>query len=209
VTAKSIDAPGTVTIDDAFVQSLGLESLAKFRETIKGRLQQEHASQGRQKVKRQLLDQLDQMHKFAAPPTLVDEEFKNVWSVVENDLKSQGRTFADEGTTEEKARGEYLAIAERRVRLGLVLAEIGDKNAITVSDDELSRSIVERARQYPGREQEIWDYYRKNPGAVASVRAPIFEEKVVDFILELAKVTEKRVTREELYKEDDEAPPAG
>ena len=208
VTAKSIDAAGTVTVDDAFVQSLGLESLAKFRETIKGRLQQEHASQGRQKVKRQLLDQLDQMHKFAAPPTLVDEEFKNVWSVVENDLKSQSRTFADEGTTEEKARGEYLAIAERRVRLGLVLAEIGERNAIQVSDDELTRDIVERTRQFPGREQEIWDYYRKNPSALASVRAPLFEEKVVDFIIELAKVTDKPVAREELYQDDEELTPA-
>jgi trigger factor len=208
VTVKSIDQPGTVTVDEEFAKSLGLESLAKLRETIKGRLQQEHANQGRQKLKRKLLDQLDQMHKFAGPPTLIDEEFKNVWNVVENDLKTQGRTFADEGTTEEKAREEYRAIAERRVRLGLVLAEIGERNSIQVSDDELSRDIVERTRQFPGREQEIWDYYRKNPTALASVRAPLFEEKVVDFILELAKVTEKQVSREELYQEDEELPPA-
>jgi trigger factor len=208
VTVKSIDQPGTVTVDEEFAKSLGLESLAKLRETIKGRLQQEHTSQGRQKLKRKLLDQLDQMHKFAGPPTLIEEEFKNVWKVVENDLKTQGRTFADEGTTEEKAREEYRAIAERRVRLGLVLAEIGERNSIQVSDDELSRDIVERTRQFPGREQEIWDYYRKNPTALASVRAPLFEEKVVDFILELAKVTEKPVSREELYQEDDELAPA-
>jgi trigger factor len=128
--------------------------------------------------------------------------------VVENDLKSQGRTFADEGTTEEKAREEYHAIAERRVRLGLVLAEIGDKNRITVSDEEINRALVERMRQFPGREQEIWDFYRKNANALASVRAPIFEEKVVDFILELARVTDKPVSREELYKEDEELSPA-
>jgi trigger factor len=144
------------------------------------------------------------MHQFTAPPTLVEEEFKNVWSVVENDLKASGRTFADEGTTEEKARTEYHAIAERRVRLGLVLAEIGERNAIKVSDDELTRAIVERTRQFPGREQEIWDYYRKNAGALASVRAPLFEEKVVDFILELAKVTDKPVSREELYRDDED-----
>jgi trigger factor len=208
VTVKSIDAPGTVTIDEEFAKSLGLESLAKLRETLKGRLQQEHASQGRQKLKRKLLDQLDQMHKFDGPPTLIEEEFKNVWTVVENDLKAQARTFADEGTTEEKAREEYHAIAERRVRLGLVLAEIGERNSIQVSDDELSRDIVERTRQFPGREQEIWDYYRKNPSALASIRAPLFEEKVVDFILELAKVTEKRVSREELFQDDEELPPA-
>ena len=107
------------------------------------------------------------MHKFAPPPTLVEEEFNNVWNAIENDLKQQGRTFADEGTTEEKAREEYRGIAERRVRLGLVLAEIGEKNNIKVTDDELSRAIVERARQIPGREQEVWDYYRKNPQALA------------------------------------------
>jgi trigger factor len=204
VTVKSIDSPGAVVIDEDFAKSLGLESLAKLRETLKGRLQQEHASQSRQKLKRKLLDQLDQLHKFAGPPTLIEEEFKNVWTVVENDLKAQSRTFADEGTTEEKAREEYHAIAERRVRLGLVLAEIGERNSIQVSDDELSRDIVERTRQFPGREQEIWDYYRKNPTALASVRAPLFEEKVVDFILELATVTEKQVAREELYQEDED-----
>jgi len=162
----------------------------------------------RHNLKRQLLDQLDAMHKFAPPPTLVEDEFKNVWNAIESDLKQQNRTFADEGTTEEKAREEYRAIAERRVRLGLVLAEIGEKNNIKVSDDELSRAIVERARQVPGREQEIWDYYRKNPQAMAGVRAPIFEEKVVDFLVELAKVTDKPVTREELYKEDEDVTPA-
>ncbi len=208
VTVKSIDQPGTVTVDEEFAKSLGLESLEKLRETLKARLQQEHTGQSRQKLKRKLLDQLDQLHKFAGPPTLIEEEFKNVWNVVENDLKTQGRTFADEGTTEEKAREEYHAIAERRVRLGLVLAEIGERNAIQVTDDELSRDIVERTRQFPGREQEIWDYYRKNPAALASVRAPLFEEKVVDFILELANVSEKRVSREELFQEDEELTPA-
>jgi trigger factor len=204
VTAKSIEAPGTVTIDDAFATSLGMESLEKLKTMIRERIAREHTGVSRQKLKRQLLDQLDSMHKFAAPPTLIDDEFTNVWNAIEGDLKQQGRTFADEGTTEEKAREEYRAIAERRVRLGLVLAEIGEKNNIKVGDDELSRAIVERARQVPGREQEIWDYYRKNPQAVAGVRAPLFEEKVVDFLVELARVTDKPVSREELYKEDEE-----
>lgn len=208
VTVKSIDERGTLIPDDEFAKSLGLESLAKLRETLKARLQQEHAAQSRQKLKRKLLDQLDQLHRFAGPPTLIAEEFKNVWNVVENDLKASGRTFADEGTTEEKAREEYQAIAERRVRLGLVLAEIGERNAIQVSDDELSREVVERTRQFPGREQEIWEYYRKNPAALAAVRAPLFEDKVVDFILELAKVSEKPVSREELFREDQELAPS-
>jgi trigger factor len=204
VTAKSIDAPGTVTIDDAFAKSLGLESLDKLKDAVKARLQQELAGLSRQKLKRQLLDHLDGMHKFALPPTLAEEEFTNVWNAVEGDLKAQGRTFADEGTTEEKARDEYRGIAERRVRLGLVLAEIGEKNNITVTEDEIKRAIVERARQVPGREQEVWEYYGKNPQAVAAIRAPIFEEKVVDFLVELAKVTEKPVSREELLKDDED-----
>jgi trigger factor len=205
VTAKSVEAPGTVTVDDAFAKSLGLESLDKLKEAVRGRLQQEHAARSRQKLKRKLLDQLDAMHQFALPPTLAEEEFKNVWSAVESDLKSQNRTFEEEGTTEEKAREEYRTIAERRVRLGLVLAEIGERNNITVTDDELSRAIVEQARQFPGREQEIWDHYRNNPQAVAGVRAPLFEEKVVNFLVELAKVTDKPVTREDLYRDEEDA----
>jgi trigger factor len=204
VTAKSIEAPGAVTIDDAYASSLGLESLAKLKDAVRERIGRDHAAMSKQKLKRMLLDKLDELHKFAPPPTLVDEEFKSIWNTVESDLKGQGRTFADEGTTEEKARAEYQSIAQRRVRLGLVLAEIGEKNNISVSEEELSRAIVERARQFPGQEQQIWEYFRKNPQAVASVRAPIFEDKVVEFIVELAKVTDKPVSREQLYKEDEE-----
>jgi trigger factor len=208
VTAKTLEAPGTVTINDDFAKSLGLDSLDKLKEAVKGRLQQEHAAASRQRVKRQLLDKLDEMHKFALPPTLAEDEFKNVWSAVEGDLNAQGRTFADEGTTEEKAREEYRAIANRRVRLGLVLAEIGEKNNITVTEEEISRAIVDRARQVPGHEQQVWDYYRKNPQAVATLRAPIFEDKVVEFLIELAKLTEKQVSREELFRDDEEDQPA-
>ena len=206
VTAKSIEAPGTVTADDDFAKSLGLESIAKLREAVKDSITREHATMSRQKLKRALLDELDKMHKFDPPPTLVEEEFERVWKSVLSELETEGKTFADEGTTEEKAKAEYRAIAERRVRLGLVLAEIGEKNNITVTEDELSRAVMERARQFAGQEQRVWDYYRQNPQAVAALRAPIFEEKVVDFLLELAGVTESKVSREELYKEDDSAP---
>jgi len=204
VTVKSLEAPGKVTLDDSFAKSLGLESLDKLKEAVKARLQQEHAALSRQKLKRELLDKLDEMHTFALPSTLAEDEFRNVWTAVEGDLKAQGRTFADEGTTEEKAREEYRGIAERRVRLGLVLAEIGEKNKITVTEEEITRAVVERARQIPGREQEIWDYYRKNPAAVAAIRAPIFEEKVVDFLIELAAITEKQVSREDLLKDEED-----
>jgi trigger factor len=204
VTAKAIESPGTVTINDELAKSLGLDSLDKLKQAIRGRLQQEHAAASRQRLKRQLLDKLDAMHKFALPPTMAEDEFKNVWSTVEEDLKAQGRTFADEGTTEEKAREEYRAIAERRVRLGLVLAEIGERNHITVTEEEIRRAIADRARQLPGHEQQVWEYYQKNPQAVAAVRAPIFEDKVVDFVVELATVTEKEISREELFRDEDE-----
>ena len=203
VTAKKVEVPGSVTVNDEFAKGLGLESLAKLRDAVRERLEREHAGASRQKIKRSLLDQLDVRHKFDPPPTLLDEEFKNVWSTIENDLKQQGRTFEDEGTTEEKAREEYRAIAERRVRLGLVLAEIGEKNNIKVTDEELTQAIVAQARMMSGQEQQVWDYYRNNPGAIASVRAPLFEDKVVDFLLELAEVTDKQVTREELVKEEE------
>jgi trigger factor len=203
VTAKSVETPGIVAVDDAFAKSLGMESLDKLKSALRDRLAREHASASRQKLKRALLDELDKLHKFAPPPTLVEQEFNNVWGTINSDLQSQNKTFADENTTEEKAREEYQAIADRRVRLGLVLAEIGDKNNIKVTDDEITRAIVEQARQYPGREQEVWEHYRKNPQAVATLRAPIFEEKVVDFVVELAKVTDQQVSREELFKDDD------
>jgi trigger factor len=204
VTAKAVDAPGAVTIDDDFAKTMGLESLAKLREALRERIEREHATASRQKVKRALLDQLDARHKFEPPPTLVEDEFNSVWTSIENDLKQQNRSFADEGTTEEKARAEYRGIAERRVRLGLVLAEIGDKNNIKVSEDQITQAVVAQARLVPGREQQVWDYYRNNPAAIASLRAPIFEDKVIDFLLELAKVTDKQVSRDELFKEDEE-----
>jgi trigger factor len=205
VTAKSVEAPGTVTVDDEFAKSLGLESLEKLREAVKDRIAREHTSVSRHKVKRALLDQLDTLHKFDPPTSLVEEEFDRVWKSVLSEMETEKKTFADEDTTEEKAKAEYRAIAERRVRLGLVLAEIGEKNKITVTEEELNRAVMERVRQFPGQERQVYDYFRQNPDAIASLRAPIYEEKVVDFLLELAEVTDKKVAREELYKEDEPA----
>jgi len=158
-------------------------------------------------VKRALLDRLDEAHHFEAPPSLVEEEFNLMWNSVNAEMASAGKTFADEDTTEDAAKEEYRKIADRRVRLGLVLSEIGEKNKITVTDEELNRAVIERARQVPGREKEVWDFYRNNANALAQLRAPIYEDKVVDFILELANVTEKKVSREELYKDDEAEEP--
>jgi trigger factor len=173
VTAKSIETPSTVTIGDEFAKSLGLESVAKLREAVKDRIKREHVGTSRQKLKRALLDELDARHKFEPPPSLVEEEFDRVWKSVLSEMETEKKSFADENTTEEKANAEYRAIAERRVRLGLVLAEIGEKNKITVTDEELNRAVMEHVRQFPGQEQRVWDYYRQNPQAIAGLRAPI------------------------------------
>ncbi len=194
-TATAIEAPQDTTIDDEFAKTLGLESLDKLKEAARERLAAEFAGATRRKVKRTLLDRLDEAHRFEAPPSLVEEEFNLMWNSIKAEMESGGKTFADEDTTEEAAKEEYQKIADRRVRLGLVLSEIGEKNKITVTDDEVSRA---------GREKEVWDYYRSNTNALAQLRAPIYEDKVVDFILELANVTEKKVTREDLYKDEDE-----
>jgi trigger factor len=203
-TATLVEAPQETKIDDEFAKALGLESLEKLKEAARERLTAEFAGATRQRVKRMLLDRLDEAHRFEAPPSLVEEEFKLMWNSIKAEMESSGKTFADEDTTEEAAKEEYHKIADRRVRLGLVLSEIGEKNKITVTDDEVSRAVIERARQMPGREKEVWDYYRNNANALAQLRAPIYEDKVVDFILELANVTEKKVAREELYKEDED-----
>jgi trigger factor len=202
-TATLIEAPQQTAIDDEFAKTLGLESLDKLKEAARERLTAEFAGTTRQRVKRLLLDRLDEAHKFEAPPSLVAQEFDLMWKAILSEMDSNGKTFADEATTEEAAKDEYQKIADRRVRLGLVLSEIGEKNKISVTDDEVSRAVIERARQMPGREKEVWDYYRSNAEALAQLRAPIYEDKVVDFILELANVTEKKVSREELYKDDD------
>jgi trigger factor len=202
-TATLIEAPQDIEINDEFAKTLGLESLDKLKEAARERLAAEYAGATRQRVKRMLLDRLDESHRFEAPPSLIDEEFNLMWNSIKAEMESGGKTFADEDTTEEAATEEYRKIADRRVRLGLVLSEIGEKNKITVTDDEVGRAVIERARQMPGREKEVWDYYRNNANALAQLRAPIYEDKVVDFILELANVTEKKVTREELYRDDE------
>jgi trigger factor len=204
VTVKEVAAPDPIMIDDELAKRLGLESLDQLRDAIRQQIQTRYGMQTRQKVKRQLLDQLDTMHTFELPPKMVEQEFDNIWRQIVGEMGQTGRTFEDEETTEEAARAEYHKIAERRVRLGLVLSEIGENNKIEVTEPEVQRALQAQLRQFPGREQQLIDYYRSNPDAIASLRAPIFEEKVVDYLLELVKVTDKTVSREELMKEDED-----
>jgi trigger factor len=203
-TAKRIEAPQDVKIDDEFAKSLGLESLEKLKAAVKDRLTHDNEQASRQKLKRELFDKLDEMHKFDVPEGLLEQEYQNLWRTALAELQQQGRTFADENTTEEAEQAEYRRIANRRVRLGLLLDEIGRRNNLTVTDDETTRAVVEHIRQFPGREKELWETFRNNPEALATVRAPILENKVTDFLFALANVSDKKVSREDLYREEDE-----
>ena len=204
VAVKGVAAPGEVVLDDAFAESLGIESMDSLRENVTNQIQTQYEFASRQKVKRQLLDALDEIYDFPLPEALVDQEFENVWRQVMHDIEQHGKTFEEEGTTEDEARKEYRGIAERRVRLGLVLSRIGEDAEVEVTEDELQRALYEQVRGYPGQEQQVMDYYRNNPEAVQALRAPIFEEKTVDYILELADVSEKTVSKEELLAEEDD-----
>jgi trigger factor len=204
VMVRAVESPDAIVLDEALASSLGVESLEKLKQQVRERVSHEHFFASRQKVKRKLLDELDKRHKFEAPPSLVGQEFQGIWQSIEKDMEKRRVSFKDEGTTEEEAREEYRGIADRRVRLGLVLAEIGERNKIQVTNDEITRAIHDQAHQYSGREQQILEYYKQNPMAVAEIRSPIFEDKVIDFILELAQVSEKPVSKEQLFADDEE-----
>jgi trigger factor len=204
VTAKVIEAAGDLKIDDDLAKQYGMEDLAKLKDAVKTSISSEFEGAARRKMKRKLLDALDAKYDFDLPPTLLDQEFNSIWNNVTAEMKAAGKSFEDEDTTEDAARADYQKIATRRVRLGLVLAEIGEKAAVQVTDDEVSQGLVARARQYPGQEKAVWDYYRKNPQALAEVRAPIFEEKVVDHILSQVKLVETSVSKDVLMGEDEE-----
>jgi trigger factor len=202
VTVTGIQAPGDLSIDDELAKKFGLDSLDKLREAVKGSMEEEMTEQSRQKLKRQLLDGLDTLYTFDLPPTMLDQEFAAVWNQVLADMQREGKSFEGDATGEEEARAEYRRIAERRVRLGLVLAEIGETADLKIADDEITRALVQRARQFPGQEKAFFEYYRKNPQALAEIRAPLFEEKVVDHILASVTITDKKVTRDELMAPD-------
>jgi trigger factor len=204
VEVKDVAEPGEITLDDEFATRLGLESMDKLRETIAGQIENEYGIATRQKVKRQILDALDEKHSFDLPEKLVSQEFDNIWKQITHDIEQHGKSFEDEGTTEEEARAEYQAIAERRVRLGLVLSRVGEVAEVEVSEEELQRSLYAHVRQFPGQEQQVLDYYKNNPTAIQELRAPIFEDKTIDYIMEFADVTDKTVTKEELLADEDE-----
>lgn len=204
VKVHEVRAPKTAEIDDEFAKNLGLESLEQLSGLVKDQLKAEHDGASRAKAKRNLLDQLDEAHSFDLPPNMVEQEFNQIWQQLQAEMDAGRTADEDKDKSEDELKAEYRKIAERRVRLGLVLAEIGRVADVRISEQEVNEALIREARQYPGQETQVVEFFRNNPGAMAQLRAPIYEDKVVDHILEVAEITEETVSRDELFKEDDE-----
>lgn len=203
VKVKDVKGPVDAPADDAFAERLGIENLEKLRELLKGNLEKEYAGASRFKLKRALLDQLDTKHDFPLPPKMVEAEFAAIWQQVEQDKAAGELPPEDAKKSDKKLKEEYRKIAERRVRLGLILAEIGRANNVQVTDQELGEAMRQEAMKYGPQAQQVFDLFRQNPNAQAQLRAPIFEDKVVDLIVEKAKVKDTKVSKDELMKDDD------
>ncbi|GAC1340164.1 MAG: trigger factor [Acetobacteraceae bacterium] len=201
LTAKSLEQPKPAPIDDSLAEKLGFETLEKLRELIAAQIQREYDNAGRMRLKRELLDALAAQATFEVPPSMVEAEFSAIWQRVEADLKEGRADDEDKGKNQDTLKSEYRAIAERRVRLGLLMSEIGRANGVQVAPDEMTRAMRAEAQRYPGQEAQVMEFFRKNPQAAENLRGPIFEDKVIDFILELAKVEDRTVTPEELAAE--------
>lgn len=212
VDVKELRTSTTPKIDDEFAKKLGFENLAKVEEVIEQQIQGDYDQLARMNIKRALLDQLDADHTFNVPQGMVDAEFQGIWQQLKggHDHAEEGHVHGpdcnhgDEGTPEE--REEYQGIAQRRVKLGLVLAEIGRINKVEVTNQELQQAVINEARKYPGKERQVFEYYQQNPHALDAVKAPIYEDKVVDFILERSNISSRQVDIEELTKASESEP---
>jgi trigger factor len=198
IVAKALKIPNIPAIDDALAEKLGFDNLEDLRAAITRQMQREFDQMSRMRLKRELLDRLARMADFAVPPSMVEQEFNQIWSRVQADLKSGEADEADRGKDEATLQAEYRAIAERRVRLGLLLSEIGRLQSVTVTAEELNRAMRAEASRYQGQEAQVMEFFRKNPEATDRLRGPIYEDKVVDYILDAATVEDRVVTPLEL-----------
>ncbi len=203
VTAKQLRRTVIPLVDDELAKKLGLDGLDKLREVVTQQIQREYDQLSRMRLKRELLDELAKVATFTAPESLVQAEFEQIWRRLEADRAAGQLDEEDRGKDEETLRTDYRAIADRRVRLGLMLAEIGRTHNIGVSPEEMTRAIRGEAARFPGQEQQVMQFFRNNPSAADHLRGPIFEDKVIDFVVELAQVEEKEVSPEELAREPD------
>ncbi|QYJ00210.1 trigger factor [Thalassovita mediterranea] len=204
VKVNEVRAPKKPDIDEEFAKGLGIDSLEELKTMLKTQLQQELDNASRAKAKRHLLDALDEKHDFDLPPKMVDMEFDQIWQQLQSEMDAGRVSDEDKEKSEDELKEEYRKIAERRVRLGLVLAEIGRIQEIKISEQEVQQALIREAQRYPGQERQVLEFFQKNEGAMAQLRAPIYEDKVVDHLLETVKVKEEKVSREELLSDDEE-----
>lgn len=193
----------TPKLDDEFATKLGLKDLAELKEKIQEQIENEYSSYSRGRMKRDLLDTLEHMYEFEVPESLIKSEFDSIWQQVQREMEAAKARGEEEKVDEDALKTEYRDIAIRRVRLGLLLSDVGTKNDVKVEQDDINQALIAEARKYPGHEKQVFDYYQKNRQALESMTAPIFEDKVVDFIFDNAKVTEKTVSLEELTADPD------
>ena len=204
VKVNEVRAPKKPDIDEEFAKGLGIDSLEELKTMLKTQLQQELDNASRAKAKRHLLDALDEKHDFELPPKMVDMEFDQIWQQLQSEMDAGRVSDEDKEKSEDELKDEYRKIAERRVRLGLVLAEIGRIQEIKISEQEVQQALIREAQRYPGQERQVLEFFQKNENAMAQLRAPIYEDKVVDHLLETVKIDEEKVSRDELLSDDDE-----
>ncbi len=204
VDVKELKSFKTPELTDEIATQMGDKDVEAFKTRMRGFLQQSHDNASRLRMKRELLDKLSDGNTFDVPQGMVDIEFEAIWRQMDQVLKSGQLDAEDANKSEDELKAEYRGIAERRVRLGLLLSDVGQKNGVQVSQDDLTRALTQEAMRYPGQEQMVFEYYQKNPQALESLRAPIFEEKVVDFIFGKVKVTDNEVSLDELMRDPDD-----
>jgi len=212
VEIKDVKEQKAAAVDESLAEAVGMENLEALRDAVRSQIERDYNGIARQRLKRELLDVLAEKHHFAVPQGMVDLEFDAIWKQYEAEKerlkeanKNNPEAAADsDAKSDDEVKAEYRAIAERRVRLGLLLSEVGRNNNITVTQDELNRALGEEARRYPGNERQVFDFYREHPEALGNLRAPIFEDKVIDFILEIAKVTERKIPAKDLIAAEEE-----
>lgn len=198
VTVTEIRQFKDAVVNDDMATNMGFENLSKLREAVQGNLEGEYAAMSRASLKRRLLDKLSELHDFELPGGMVDAEFDAIWQQFER-AREQGQVDEDDvDKSDDELKSDYRAIAERRVRLGLLLNDVGRRNSIQVSEEEVNRAVMAEAQRYPSQQREVVEHYQKNPQARAELQAPLFENKVVDFVLEMAKITERAGAMEDL-----------
>jgi trigger factor len=205
VLVREVREPQPLQVDDEFAKGIGVEGgLDDLKRQVRERFAEQYRDAARTRMKRALLDQLSERYRFDVPQGMVEAEFRSIWKQLKDEMERTGASAEEAGKPEAELEAEYRAIAERRVRLGLILSDLGQKNGVRVEGEELQRAVVREAQKFPGQERQVFEFFRNNAGALEQLRAPIYEDKVCDLIFARAKVTEQTVPAEELLREPEE-----